>query len=40
MEYLYYAMMWSDWVFGSGVIMDGRLEVLVMTVGLVDVGSM
>ena len=32
--------MWSDWGFGSGVIVDGRTEGVAMTVELVDLGYM
>ena len=33
-------MMWGDWGFGSGVIVDGRPEVVAMAVEIVDIGSM
>ena len=33
-------IMWGDWVFGSGVIVDGRPEGVSMDMELVDIGSM
>ena len=33
-------MMWSDWYFGSGVIVDGRHEGVAIVMELVDLGSM
>ena len=33
-------MMWVDWVFGSGVIVDGRPESVSIVLELVDLGSM
>ena len=33
-------MMWVDWGFGSGVIVDGRPEGVAIDVELVDLGSM
>ena len=33
-------MMWSDWVVGSGVIMDGRSECFAIVLELVDLVSM
>ena len=33
-------MMWGDWVFGSGVIVDGQPEGVAISVELVDPGSM
>ena len=32
-------MMWGDWGFGSGVIVDGWPEGVAMAVELVDIGS-
>ena len=32
--------MWSDWGFGSGVIVDGQSEGVAMAVELIDLGSM
>ena len=40
MDYSSDGMMWGDWGFGSGVIVDGRLEGVDMDVELVDIGSM
>ena len=33
-------MMWIDWGFGSGLIVDGRPEGVVIFLELVDLGSM
>ena len=33
-------MMWGDWGFGSGVIVDGRPEGVAMAVELLYIGSM
>ena len=33
-------MMWGDWSFGSGVIVNGRPEGVATGVELVDIGSM
>ena len=33
-------MMWGDWGFGSGVILDGRPVGVAITVELVDLGYM
>ena len=33
-------IMWGDWGFGSGVIVDGRPEGVAISVELVDIGSM
>ena len=33
-------MMWGDWVFGSGVIVDGRPEGVAVVLELVALGSM
>ena len=33
-------MIWGDWVVGSGVIVDGRLEGVAIVLELVDLGSM
>ena len=33
-------MMWGDWGFGSGVIVDGRPEGVAIAVELVDICSM
>ena len=31
-------MVWGDWVFGSGLIVDGRPEGVAIPVDLVDIG--
>ena len=33
-------MMWGDWGVGSGLIVDGRTEVVAIAVELVDIGYM
>ena len=33
-------IIWSDWGFGSGVIVDGQTEGVDIAVELVDLGSM
>ena len=40
MEFSSYGMIWGDWGFGSGLIMDGRPEGVAIAVKLVDLGSM
>ena len=40
MDSSYDGMMWGDWGVGSGVIVDGRPEGVVIVVELVDLGSM
>ena len=39
MESSYDGMMWGDWGVGSGLIMDGRPEGVVIALELVDLGS-
>ena len=38
MEYSSDGMVWGDWGFGSGVIVDGRPEGVPIAVDLVDIG--
>ena len=40
MESSFDGMMWGDWGFGSGLIVDGRPEGMAIDVELVDLGSM
>ena len=40
MESSFDGIMWGDWGFGSGLIVDGRPEGMAIDVELVDLGSM